>query len=711
MSSPETKGDLQENIFHPEIGYTKCTKTSISERHYDEKKRKLNTEQENLEIKEIKTDRRPKRKSSLNRAARTDRGVHAACNLISLKMIIEQQNLLEAINTALPETIRMWSITRTLRSFNPKTFCDSRIYEYLVPSYVFVPPYPMSFLAQRVSKRREIIDKEKNSAWIYGNEYMLYCKDSKNIWSSEKQYHSKALNNEVYILNQITNENHKKELSESNQIQELQEKEEARRMELKIKKEYRISAERLQLVRDAFKIFEGSHNFHNFTIGKPFNDKSVYRVIRSFTVSDPKIIKEIEWISLKVHGQSFMLHQIRKMVALIILVVRCGTPLSFISETFKSTRYNIPKAPGFGLLLEKPIFTGYNKRAENMNREVIDSSLYEKEIEKFKETYIYDKIFSEESKENIYHGFLIHIDSCTTNDFDYLTLPTNQLIEYQQKNEHISSNGKNTARGIHENNKKLRVSFKISLNNPYNIQWPQIDEKDKEMILEKVLNLFSSFSNYKKDEISQEKSSKSIEKSSSDMKNNSGSSEVANENVLSLHKIDKKLIAKHMTLGINETTKQLEMYSSLEIPSSAPNYLKNEKKKDEKYISILKNNKSVKILKVIFVCCEDISSSILYSHFPILCGVVNEIFSKIETHNNDFQPGIRLVALPKGSEQQLSKAVGLKRLAAMGIMKNTPYSEEIIKYIFKKIPPVHIPWITHPTSFQTTSISQTLYGQ
>ncbi|CCJ30623.1 unnamed protein product [Pneumocystis jirovecii] len=155
-----------------------------------------------------------------------------------------------------------------------------------------------------------------------------------------------------------------------------------------------------------------------------------------------------------------------------------------------------------------------------------------------------------------------------------------------------------------------------------------------------------------------------------------------------------------MTLGINETTKRLEMYSKLGMPSSAPPYLKIQEK-DEKYTSLLKNNKLVDTLKVIFVCCEDIHSSILYSHFPILC----------ETPNNNSQPGIRLVALPKGSEQQLSKAAGLKRLAAIGIMENTPHSEEIINYIFKKIPPVYIPWLANPTSFQATSIIQTPYKQ
>lgn len=70
-------------------------------------------------------------------------------------------------------------------------------------------------------------------------------------------------------------------------------------------------------------------------------------------VSDPKMIQGTEWLSLKVHGQSFMLHQIRKMVSLIVMLVRTDTPLKLIPETFKANKINIPKAPSLGLLLER----------------------------------------------------------------------------------------------------------------------------------------------------------------------------------------------------------------------------------------------------------------------------------------------------------------------------------------------------------------------
>jgi hypothetical protein len=51
-------------------------------------------------------------------------------------------------------------------------------------------------------------------------------------------------------------------------------------------------------------------NFHNYTVGKPFNDRTVKRYMIRLEVKDPQVYGEIEWISVQIHGQSFMLHQI-----------------------------------------------------------------------------------------------------------------------------------------------------------------------------------------------------------------------------------------------------------------------------------------------------------------------------------------------------------------------------------------------------------------
>lgn len=60
------------------------------------------------------------------------------------------------------------------------------------------------------------------------------------------------------------------------------------------------------------------------------------------------------WIS----GQSFMLHQIRKMMGLMIAIVRGLTTADTISRAYEKDKLDIPIAPGLGLLLEEVPFFG-----------------------------------------------------------------------------------------------------------------------------------------------------------------------------------------------------------------------------------------------------------------------------------------------------------------------------------------------------------------
>jgi tRNA pseudouridine38-40 synthase len=73
-------------------------------------------------------------KCSFIRCARTDKGVHAAGQIVSLKMIL-QDNVVEKINSYLPKQIRVWGFSRVNNAFHAKNQCDSRIYEYLLPTY------------------------------------------------------------------------------------------------------------------------------------------------------------------------------------------------------------------------------------------------------------------------------------------------------------------------------------------------------------------------------------------------------------------------------------------------------------------------------------------------------------------------------------------------------------------------------------------------
>ncbi|CAI4217681.1 unnamed protein product, partial [Parascedosporium putredinis] len=65
-----------------------------------------------------------------------------------------------------------------------------------------------------------------------------------------------------------------------------------------------------------------THNFHNYTVQSRSRTRPPSASSSPFRQPDPIIIGETEWLSLKVHGQSFMMHQIRKMVGLATLVTR-----------------------------------------------------------------------------------------------------------------------------------------------------------------------------------------------------------------------------------------------------------------------------------------------------------------------------------------------------------------------------------------------------
>lgn len=89
------------------------------------------------------------------RAARTDKGVSAVANLVSLKLV-PLENLTDLVNEQLPKQIRMFGnneklvfhiyhqypslgFKRVAASFNSKNSCDARTYIYILPTYAFCP--------------------------------------------------------------------------------------------------------------------------------------------------------------------------------------------------------------------------------------------------------------------------------------------------------------------------------------------------------------------------------------------------------------------------------------------------------------------------------------------------------------------------------------------------------------------------------------------
>ena len=74
-----------------------------------------------------------------------------------------------------------------------------------------------------------------------------------------------------------------------------------------------------------------------------------------------------------------------------------------IHDSYGPANISIPKAPGLGLLLERPVFETYNDRAmKEYSREKIDFDKFQKEMDEFKQREIYDRIFREEEQDHQY---------------------------------------------------------------------------------------------------------------------------------------------------------------------------------------------------------------------------------------------------------------------------------------------------------------------
>nr|ODN89350.1 tRNA pseudouridine(38-40) synthase [Cryptococcus depauperatus CBS 7855] len=331
------------------------------------------------------------RKVDIARAARTDAGVHAAGNAISIKIIThpplpeQHKTLASYVNSFLPPQIRMWGWVRTVKSFNARTAADSRIYEYLLPSYCLIPPHKDDPLARNLD--------ESSSNWrqVVGEKACAFADARLPMPTTEEG----DLDPKV-------------------------------RGEFERKRTWRVDEKTLSRFRDIIAEYKGTHNFYNYTVGKPFNDRAVKRYMIKLEVKDPKVYGEIEWISVQIHGQSFMLHQIRKMISMAMLACRTGSPPSLLPETFGPKKIHVPKAPPLGLLLEAPQFGVYNDRITRKlngiteHRDPVNFGLYQDEMYAFKVKWIYEMLRKEELEKHVFHKWMQMMDNTKNSSLGYL---------------------------------------------------------------------------------------------------------------------------------------------------------------------------------------------------------------------------------------------------------------------------------------------------
>eukprot|EP01105_Mastigella_eilhardi_P012466 TRINITY_DN284_c5_g1_i1.p1 TRINITY_DN284_c5_g1~~TRINITY_DN284_c5_g1_i1.p1 ORF type:complete len:500 (-),score=131.51 TRINITY_DN284_c5_g1_i1:97-1596(-) len=307
-----------------------------------------------------------------SRSSRTDKGVSAACNVVGLKMIVDD-GIVDRINTELKGTsIHVYGYCRTTNGFCARKRTDNRAYEYIVPTFAFqqdpIPPPP---------------ENVKGASVATPASFAALCEAPGDDDDCMGQ-------TPAALTPAVENVEHWPTITVDNPI--------------------------LAYVREVLRGYEKSHNFHNFTVKKSPQDKSCHRFIHSFTCTDPFVVSGMQLVSFQVVGQSFMLLQVRKMVGFVLALARqrpMPTPTeaaAMLTHLFAEERHGVPTAPALSLFLDHPLFTHYNQLYSKLHG-VVGWEPYQEKVEHMKREVIHPAFVAQERAQHALQYWLYMTDS------------------------------------------------------------------------------------------------------------------------------------------------------------------------------------------------------------------------------------------------------------------------------------------------------------
>lgn len=166
---------------------------------------------------------------------------------------------------------------------------------------------------------------------------------------------------------------------------------------------------RVAKLTSILRMYEGTHSFASFTDGLNGTDDAARRYMIRVQCGQPFLPPNsgVYYVTVEVYGQSFLLHQIRKMVGLALFVYLGHAPVETIPVALcPNVKIPTPMAPALGLLLDSLIFENYNARFQSVLDHPISVEVFGKAKDNFKLNRIYSKIAERERMERILENWV-----------------------------------------------------------------------------------------------------------------------------------------------------------------------------------------------------------------------------------------------------------------------------------------------------------------
>lgn len=393
-------------------------------------------------------------KVSWSRAARTDKGVSAVGQVVSLKLLYgSEEDTMRRLNAELPSDVRALGFRRVTAGFDARKSCDRRRYEYLLPAFAFDrtacrPAIELQAMHDSQNAANDTVPaasqptgaadgKAAETAAVHQQSAPLPPPAATSAAESASAAHpnreDSIRQSAVEAAATIETSDRKSGTADTRTDGgSISQPAAASAPEIEPSatttaaaiaataaaaapcddktstESFEFTTEHRKRLNMILQQYNGTHNFHNYTVKVGGGDAQAKRYIVSCTCDAPIEILGKQWIRIVIVGQSFMMHQIRKMVGMALAEFREEAPENCLQLALDPHRtVEVPMAPALGLLLSECMYVAYNSQwASDGSRPPLDLRDWAADVDTFKKQELYSHIAKTDEAEGINEHWL-----------------------------------------------------------------------------------------------------------------------------------------------------------------------------------------------------------------------------------------------------------------------------------------------------------------